>query len=92
MRAWRPWRKCSRVLGPVAGGRHRGFSVDQQPPERVATLMKSMFFDTCADPLPCTRRLTEGVLVDNIPFATEMLGAMRGIDAHTGHHFDDAKH
>ena len=50
-----------------------------------------MFFDTCANQLPGIRLLTEVVPVDNILFASEMVGAVKGIDAHTGHHFDDTK-
>jgi 4-oxalmesaconate hydratase len=29
--------------------------------------------------------------VDNILFASEMIGAVRGIDPETGHHFDDTR-
>jgi 4-oxalmesaconate hydratase len=29
--------------------------------------------------------------VDNILFASEMVGAVKGIDPETGHHFDDTK-
>jgi 4-oxalmesaconate hydratase len=29
--------------------------------------------------------------VDNILFASEMIGAVRGIDPETGHYFDDTK-
>ncbi|HEY4420633.1 MAG TPA: amidohydrolase family protein, partial [Pseudonocardia sp.] len=29
--------------------------------------------------------------VDNILFASEMIGAVRGIDPETGHHWDDTK-
>ena len=29
--------------------------------------------------------------VDNILFASEMIGAVRGIDPETGHHYDDTK-
>ena len=29
--------------------------------------------------------------VDNILFASEMLGAVKGIDPETGHHYDDTK-
>jgi 4-oxalmesaconate hydratase len=29
--------------------------------------------------------------VENILFASEMIGAVRGIDPETGHHFDDTK-
>ena len=29
--------------------------------------------------------------IDNILFASEMFGAVKGIDPETGHHFDDTK-
>ena len=35
--------------------------------------------------------LTEVVPVDNILFASEMVGAVPGIDPETGHYFDDTK-
>ena len=75
----------------VAWGRHRGFDVDQQQPAPVAAPMKSVFFDTCVNHLPGFLLLTKVVPVDNILFASEMVGAVKGIDAHTGHHFDDTK-
>jgi 4-oxalmesaconate hydratase len=31
------------------------------------------------------------VPVDNILFASEMIGAVKGVDPDTGHHFDDTK-
>jgi 4-oxalmesaconate hydratase len=31
------------------------------------------------------------VPVDNVLFASEMVGAVRGIDPETGHHYDDTK-
>jgi 4-oxalmesaconate hydratase len=31
------------------------------------------------------------IAVDNILFGSEMLGAVRGIDPQTGHHFDDTR-
>ena len=79
------------LRAPVAWNRYCGFGVAQQQPELVATLMKTVFFDTCAYHLPDIRLLTEGVPVDNILFACEMVGAVKGIDVHTGHHFDDTK-
>jgi 4-oxalmesaconate hydratase len=35
--------------------------------------------------------LTRVIPVDNILFASEMIGAVRGIDPETGHYFDDTK-
>ena len=76
---------------PFHWGRYRGFGVDQNKPELVAGLMQNVFFDTCVYHLPGIRLLTEVVPIDNILFASEMIGAVKGIDPHTGHHFDDTK-
>jgi 4-oxalmesaconate hydratase len=35
--------------------------------------------------------LTKVIPVNNVLFASEMIGAVRGIDPQTGHHFDDTK-
>jgi 4-oxalmesaconate hydratase len=35
--------------------------------------------------------LTKVIAVDNILFASEMIGAVRGIDPETGNYFDDTK-
>jgi 4-oxalmesaconate hydratase len=35
--------------------------------------------------------LLEVIPIDNILFASEMVGAVRGIDPETGHYFDDTK-
>ena len=35
--------------------------------------------------------LTQVIPVDNILFASEMIGAVRGIDPETGHYYDDTK-
>ena len=35
--------------------------------------------------------LTKVIPLDNILFASEMIGAVRGIDPETGHHYDDTK-
>jgi 4-oxalmesaconate hydratase len=35
--------------------------------------------------------LTKVIPVENILFASEMIGAVRGIDPETGHYFDDTK-
>jgi 4-oxalmesaconate hydratase len=40
---------------------------------------------------PGVNLLTEVVPVGNILFASEMVGAVRGIDPQTGHEFDDTK-
>ena len=35
--------------------------------------------------------LTKVIPVENILFASEMIGAVRGIDPETGHYYDDTK-
>jgi len=63
------------------------------PKEPLLTehLMKNVFFDTCVYHLPGIELLTKVVPVDNVLFASEMLGAVKGIDPETGHHYDDTK-
>jgi 4-oxalmesaconate hydratase len=53
--------------------------------------MKNVFFDTCVYHQPGIDLLFEVIDVDNVLFASEMVGAVRGIDPQTGHYFDDTK-
>jgi 4-oxalmesaconate hydratase len=41
--------------------------------------------------LPGIELLTKVIPADNILFASEMVGAVKGIDPETGHDFDDTK-
>ena len=41
--------------------------------------------------VPYTNYEFEVIDVDNVLFASEMVGAVRGIDPQTGHYFDDTK-
>jgi len=50
-----------------------------------------VFFDTCVYHLPGIELLTKIVPIDNILFASEMVGAVRGIDPTTSHYYDDTK-
>jgi 4-oxalmesaconate hydratase len=50
-----------------------------------------VFFDTCVYHYPGIELLTKVIPVDNILFASEMVGAVRGKDPETGHFFDDTK-
>jgi 4-oxalmesaconate hydratase len=51
----------------------------------------NIFFDTCVYHQPGIDLLTKVVPVDNILFASEMVGAVRGDDPRTGFGFDDTK-
>ncbi len=54
-------------------------------------LLKNIFFDTCVYHLPGQELLAKVIPVENILFASEMIGAVPGIDPETGHYFDDTK-
>ena len=43
-------------------------------------LLKNVFFDTCVYHQPGIELLTKVIPIDNILFASEMVGAVRGID------------
>jgi len=50
-----------------------------------------VFFDTCVYHLPGIELLAKVIPVDNILFASEMVGAVKGIDPQTGQYYDDTK-
>ena len=54
-------------------------------------MANNIFFDTCVYHQPGINLLTEVVPVDNILFASEMVGAVKGNDPRTGFGFDDTK-
>jgi 4-oxalmesaconate hydratase len=54
-------------------------------------LLNNIFFDTCVYHQPGIDLLTKVIPVDNILFASEMIGAVRGIDPETGNYYDDTK-
>ena len=54
-------------------------------------VMRNVFFDTCVYHQPGIDLLFEVIDIDNILFGSEMVGAVRGIDPESGHHFDDTK-
>jgi 4-oxalmesaconate hydratase len=54
-------------------------------------VMKNVFFDTCVYHQPGIDLLTRVVPREAILFASEMIGAVRGIDPETGHNYDDTK-
>jgi 4-oxalmesaconate hydratase len=54
-------------------------------------VMQNVFFDTCVYHQPGIDLLFDVIDPGNILFGSEMMGAVRGIDPETGHHFDDTK-
>jgi 4-oxalmesaconate hydratase len=76
---------------PYHWGRYRGLAQELKKPLLSEHLLKNIFFDTCVYHQPGIDLLTEVIPVDNILFASEMIGAVRGIDPETGNYFDDTK-
>ena len=53
--------------------------------------LKNIYFDTCVYHQRGIDLLLDIIPVDNILFASEMIGAVRGIDPESGHYYDDTK-
>ncbi len=75
---------------PFHWGRYRGLAQDNGRPP-LTELLKNVYFDTCVYHLPGIKLLFEVIPVENILFASEMVGAVKGIDPQTGFNFDDTK-
>jgi 4-oxalmesaconate hydratase len=76
---------------PYHWGRYRGIAQDLKRPPLPELLLNNVFFDTCVYHQPGIELLLKVIPADNILFASEMVGAIRGIDPQTGHYFDDTK-
>jgi hypothetical protein len=76
---------------PFHWGRFRGLALNNNRPELTEIIRDNIFFDTCVYHQPGIDLLFKVVPVDNILFASEMVGAVRGNDPKTGFGFDDTK-
>ncbi|HEY2220574.1 amidohydrolase family protein [Actinomycetospora sp.] len=76
---------------PYHWGRFRGLADMLGRPPVEDALMGNVFFDTCVYHQPGIDLLFEVIEPANILFGSEMVGAVRGIDPRTGHHFDDTR-
>jgi 4-oxalmesaconate hydratase len=76
---------------PYHWGRYRGIAQDMKKPLLTDHLLKNVYFDTCVYHQPGIDLLLEVIPVENILFASEMVGAVRGIDPETGHYYDDTR-
>ncbi|MEU0912585.1 amidohydrolase family protein [Streptomyces althioticus] len=76
---------------PYHWGRFRGLAQALGRPEPEESLLRNVFFDTCVYHQPGIDLLLEVMPVENVLFASEMVGAVRGVDPRTGHHFDDTR-
>ena len=75
---------------PYHWGRFRGIAQDRGW-QTLDELMANVWFDTCVYHQPGIDLLVDVVPIDNILFASEMVGAVRGIDPQTGHFYDDTR-
>lgn len=76
---------------PYHWGRYRGLAQDQGRPPLTEHLLKNVYFDTCVYHQAGIDCLTKVIPPENILFASEMVGAVRGIDPETGRNYDDTK-
>ena len=76
---------------PYHWGRYRGLDDRLGRPPLREHVMRNVFFDTCVYHQAGIDLLFRVVDIDNILFASEMIGAVRGIDPETGFHWDDTK-
>ena len=76
---------------PYHWGRYRGLAQELKKPLLQDHLLNNVFFDTCVYHQPGIDLLTRVIPVANVLFASEMIGAVRGVDPETGHNFDDTK-
>ncbi|MDA8290328.1 MAG: amidohydrolase family protein [Actinomycetota bacterium] len=74
---------------PYHWGRYRGLSDMLGKPPPAEHVMGNVSFDTCVYHQPGIDLLFRVVDPASILFGSEMLGAVRGVDPETGHHFDD---
>ena len=54
-------------------------------------VLNNIFFNTCVYHQDGIDMLTKVIPVENILFASEMIGAVRGVDPRSGHYYDDTK-
>ena len=76
---------------PYHWGRFRGLAQALGRPDLGEHVLGNVYFDTCVYHQPGIDLLVEVVPRANVLFASEMVGAVRGIDPSTGHHFDDTR-
>jgi 4-oxalmesaconate hydratase len=76
---------------PYHWGRFRGLAQEMKKPLLEEHLLNNLYFDTCVYHQPGMDLLAQVIPVKNILFASEMIGAVRGIDPTTGQYYDDTR-
>lgn len=75
---------------PYHWGRYRGLAQNLGRPP-LDTLLENVFFDTCVYHQPGIELLLSVIPAENVLFASEIIGAVKGIDPQTGFNYDDTK-
>ena len=57
----------------------------------LAEMMANVWFDTCVYHQPGIDLLLAVVPIENVLFASEMVGAVKGVNPDTGEHYDDTR-
>ena len=76
---------------PFHWGRYQGLAQDMKRPPLKELLLNNVFFDTCVYHRPGIELLLKVIPADNILFAQEIFGAVRGVNPETGFNYDDTK-
>jgi 4-oxalmesaconate hydratase len=76
---------------PYHWGRYQGLVMREKRPPLDTHVMRSVFFDTCVYHQPGIDLLTSVIPAENILFASEMLGAVRGNNPDGDFPWDDTK-
>jgi 4-oxalmesaconate hydratase len=76
---------------PYHWGRYRGIAQDQNRPPLSECILRNVFFDTCVYHQAGIDLLTRVIPAENILFASEMVGAVRGVDPESGFNYDDTR-
>jgi 4-oxalmesaconate hydratase len=75
---------------PYHWGRYQGLATRLERPP-LDRLLENVFFDTCVYHTPGIALLARVIPLENVLFASEMLGAVRGVNPETGSGWDDTK-
>jgi len=76
---------------PYHWGRYRGLAQDMKRPPFKELVLQNVFFDTCVYHQAGIDLLLRVIPPENILFAAEVVGAVRGIDPETGNYYDDTR-
>jgi 4-oxalmesaconate hydratase len=75
---------------PYHWGRFKGMAEENAGWHTLEAMMANVYFDTCVYHQRGIDLLLDVVPIGNVLFASEMIGAVRGVDD-TGYHYDDTR-